>query len=48
MQTMPPAAAKALGWTPCGMVWVVHWCGHGKELLPSPWGLVAAWGTDAR
>jgi hypothetical protein len=32
-------AARALGWMPCQTVRVV-WCGHGTELLPSPWGLL--------
>jgi len=36
-ETMVPAAAKALGWTPCASVRIVQWCGHGEELLPSPW-----------
>ena len=31
-ETLHPAAALAPGWN--------HWCGHGEELLRSPWGLL--------
>jgi hypothetical protein len=33
-------AARALGWVPCQPVRTVEWCGHGTELLPSPWSLL--------
>jgi len=39
-ESVRSAAAVALGWTPCATVRVVHWCGHGEELLPSPCGLL--------
>jgi hypothetical protein len=40
LQELSLEAARALGWMPCQSVGVVEWCGHGTELLPSPWGLL--------
>jgi hypothetical protein len=39
-QAIHPAALQAFRWTPCRTVTVVQWCGHGEELLTSPWGLL--------
>jgi len=39
-ESLHHSAALPLGGTPCRSVVVVNWCGHGEELLPSPWGLL--------
>jgi hypothetical protein len=39
-QAIHPAALRAFRWEPCRSVTIVQYCGHGEELLPSPWGLL--------
>jgi hypothetical protein len=47
LEQLSLATERALGWTPFQPLRVVEWCGHGTEVLPSPWGLLPVVESEA-